>query len=173
MANTTSEFQFAVWPCPPPSFSGSWARPRQHNSNRLMLVLSAGWSFRDSVAAPSERLLDAPRAELFSVSPERACGLSPSRCRHDILIDRPLHEWISDACQHRSDTNSLCESNCRLLTICGPWHNATEASGDYLGKCATSKHRPALRLRFACPQASMNTSGQDGISRTAGTNVPR
>jgi hypothetical protein len=91
VADPTSEFQFDVWPCPPPSFSGSWARPRQHNSNRLMLVLSAGWSFRESVAAPSERLLDAARAELFSVSPERACGLSPSRCRHDILMDRPLH----------------------------------------------------------------------------------
>jgi hypothetical protein len=52
----------------------------------LMLVLSVGWSFRDSVAAPSERLLDAARAELFSVSSERACGLSPSRCRYDILM---------------------------------------------------------------------------------------
>jgi hypothetical protein len=61
----------------------------------LMLALSAGWSFRDSVAAPSERLLDAARAELFSVSPMRACGLSPSRCRHDILVDRPLHMlWV-------------------------------------------------------------------------------
>jgi hypothetical protein len=39
-----------------------------------MLVLSAGWSFRDSVTAPSERLLGAARAELFSVNPERACG---------------------------------------------------------------------------------------------------
>jgi hypothetical protein len=85
-----NESQFDVWPCPPPGFSGSWARSMPHHSDRLMLVLSAGWSFRDSVAAPSERILDAPRAELFSVSPERAWGLSPSRCRHDILKDRPL-----------------------------------------------------------------------------------
>ena len=39
---------------------------------------------------PSERLLDAARAELFSVSPERACGLSPSRCRHDIHMGDPF-----------------------------------------------------------------------------------
>ena len=98
-ANPASEFRFDVWPCPPPGFSGSWARPRQHNSNRLMLVLSAGWSFRDSVAAPCERLLDAARAELFSVSPERACGLSPSRCRYGILMGDPFtrletNRWI-------------------------------------------------------------------------------
>jgi hypothetical protein len=51
-----------------------------------MLVLSAGWSFHDSVAAPSERLLDAARAELFSVSPERTCGLCPSRCGYECHI---------------------------------------------------------------------------------------
>ena len=72
MPNPTSGFQYDVWPCPPPSSTGSWARLRQHNSNRLMLVLSAAWSFRDSVAAPSGRLLDAARAELFFVSPKRA-----------------------------------------------------------------------------------------------------
>jgi hypothetical protein len=97
-----NEFQFDVWPCAPPSFSGSWAGSRQHNCNRLMLVLSAGWSFRDSVAAPSERLLDAARAELFSVSPERACGLSPSRCRHDILMDRPLHGCVGNSLTART-----------------------------------------------------------------------
>jgi hypothetical protein len=67
----------------------------QHNSNRLMLVISAG-CFRDSVAAPSERLLDTAPAELFSLSPERGCGLNHSRSKHDIL----MAPFTADRCCH-------------------------------------------------------------------------
>jgi hypothetical protein len=110
-----------------------------------MLVLSAGWSFRDSVAAPSERLLDAARAELFSVSPERACGLSPSRCRYDILMDRPLHAGNNPERAHAGQAPVPLGANLRFDRQ-RPGRHDRAAGEKNTARDAIATGRPPFRL---------------------------